>query len=459
MPEIFGEFGIATDVYSWLIVLMLVVLWVASLLICTSIRAKGWVAVPTSLFGLAWLGFGLNMLLRFLILSWDSVLFGNGTFRLADLPIDIINKSVILLCLFWLVFSVVFFLVTRMTIPSPISVLGAVTPKLAFRVAPFTTAATCACIYLSYRDGVPSEFVTPLALVGAMWVIPAALIWWHYFRKDRLSGGLFRGGRYLLIVLAPGLLQVWLNPYRESLMTIFLVPFSAALFANRRPRLSIVIATCVVILTISTIFINSYRQVLWMGDTRSDLVFQMSDWKEKPLGAPLAEPLRRFHALDSFLLTLNLVPATFSYSGEELFINSFIRGIVPRLFYAGKEAGDKAVRFGQGIWSFEDKNVRGDAAISPSMPGDLYGAGGIEYIFFGAIIWGMLLGVMESWKRQLPPYSQSAIVVLFGLLSAASIERDFGHTISTAIQILVVIIVILSLIQIQRSHMETSVPE
>jgi hypothetical protein len=439
---IFGEFGIATDGYSWILVMGLAVLWGGSLILCTYVKGRGWVAVPTSLFGLAWLGFGLNILLRFLILSWDSVLFGNGTFRLADLPIAVINKSLILLWLYWIIFSGAFFLVSREKLPNPIAHLGTLTPDFAFRVAPFTTVATCACIYLSNRGGVPTALVTPLALIGAMWVIPAALIWWQFFFQNRPSSGFFRAGIYLTIVLAPGLLQVWLSPYRENLLTVFLVPFSASLFANRRPRLSIVILVCVVILTISTIFIKSYRQILWMGDARGDLAFQVSDWKENPLAAPLAEPLRRFHALDSFLLTLDLVPATFPHSGEEIFISSFMRGVIPRLFYSSKEADDRAIKFGKGIWSFGDSSDRSDAAISPSMPGDLYSTGGVLYVFIGAGLWGILVGMMESWTSPLPPYSKSAMIVLFGFQVAAAIERDFAHTIATTVQFLVVLFVL-----------------
>jgi len=440
MYEIFGEYGIATDLFSWLTLAGLIVFWVASLLVCTSVRTKGWVAVPTSLFGLAWLGFGLDMVLRFFIIRYDSVAFGNGSLRLAELSSAKINEALLLLNGFWILFSVAFFVVSRRNLSSPFNDLKVVTPELVSRMVPISVPMMLACIYLSQRGVVPSALVTPLALFGSMWVIPASVLWWRYFSgapsKRKTS---YRDRFDLFLVLTPGMFYLWLSPYREIALTILLVPFSALLFSGRRLRLSVVVFFCLVVLIVSTVMVHSYRQVVWMREAVSDLVFQVEDWKEYPIRGPLAEPLRRFHALDSLLLTVDLVPATFPYREDDLIVGSVIRGVVPRLLYTRKIADDRAVKFGETIWSFGDVSSRSAAAISPSMPGDLFGSGGLRLVFLGAILWGVLLGAMESWKNSLPLFSKASIVSLFGFFSAAAIERDFGHTISTAIQILIVL--------------------
>jgi len=173
---------------------------------------------------------------------------------------------------------------------------------------------------------------------------------------------------------------------------------------------------------------------------REELLLQVTDSEENFYRwSPWAEPLRRFHALDSFLVTLDLVPGAIPFSGENLFIDPVVRGIVPRFVYSGKVAVNKAVLFGEGIWSYDDEKSRSGASISPSMPGDLYGSGGIPYVLLGALVWGALLGVVECWKDQLSFGPQAVVTVIFGFLSAAAIERDFGHTVSTAIQFLIVL--------------------
>jgi len=392
-----------------------------------------------SIFGWAWLGFGLSMLLRFFILSWDSVIFGNGSTRLAMLPVETINKTLMLLFSFWMLFSATFQFVSRSEVLTPFKELGELSSTIVLRLAPFTVPVTMGCYYASIRLPLPASLVTPLALAGSMWVIPASIAWWNHFRAEGTGKRMGAAKRLtLLFLLAPGVLNLWLNPYREIVLTVLLVPFLAYLFSGRRPRMAVVVVSVLLLLVVTTFLVQSYRRMAWMGETTSDVLAQVEEWKSVPMLAPWVEPLRRFHALDSMLLTIDLVPSVYSYREENLLVASLFRGFVPRAVYSGKAADMRAVEFGRTIWSYDDEYVRSDAAISTSMPGDLFAEGGAVSVLVGAVIWGGLVGVLESWRRRMSPHFMPGMVALFGFLCAAAIERDYGHTISTALQILVV---------------------
>ncbi len=380
------------------------------------------------------------MILRFLILSYDTLVFGNMTFRLADLQPAMVNNALGLLFIFWCLFSISYLLVSRQKLWNPLVSLDGLTPKATASLSLVAVPFTSALIFLSSSQMVPGSLVTPMALVGSMWVVPAGLVWWDYFRRRQGNVPLGRPGFLHFLVLIPGFVRVLLNPYRENLLTIVLVPFLAALFAGRRPRLTRLAIGFLLVMVIANWVIFSQRKIMWGDIGMEELVVQVTESDENFFRwSPWVEPLRRFHALDSFLVTLDLVPRTIPYREENLFVGSVVRGIVPRFVYSDKEAENKAVRFGEGIWGYDDEKSRSGAAISPSMPGDLYGSGGIPYIFLGALVWGAVLGVMENWKDSLSLGPQAVVTVIFGFMSAAAIERDFGHTVSTAIQFLIVL--------------------
>jgi len=239
--------GLNTNEVTWLLYVMIVFIWMLSLRILTPIRSRGWAVIPTTLLGFAWLGFGLDTIIRFLFLSVDSVDLGNSTFRIASLPAETVNRCLMLSGLFWVCFIGGYTCLRRTQLPNPLRPLSVVTTQRVSRtVAPVLTV-TSACLYLSFRAGVPAVLVTPLFLVGSLWVLPATILWWGCFQTDRPR----RAGRFYLPLLAliPGLLAVGLNPYREGLVTVVLVPFVAAMFAGSRPKLArVLVASCILLL-------------------------------------------------------------------------------------------------------------------------------------------------------------------------------------------------------------------
>ena len=92
----------------------------------------------------------------------------------------------------------------------------------------------------------------------------------------------------------------------------------------------------------------------------------------------------------------------------------------------------------------------GGAAIAPSMPGDLYDAGGVLYLALGALIWGGVLGLVDGWKAHLPGFGAAALMALVATHCAMSIERDFDHEVTGLIQMLLVVIVVSGVIALAR---------
>jgi hypothetical protein len=108
--------------------------------------------------------------------------------------------------------------------------------------------------------------------------------------------------------------------------------------------------------------------------------------------------------------------------------------------------------FGTRIWAFDNPTAReqSGASIAPSMPGDLYEAGGLLYIALGGLIWGGLLGLVDGWKEHLPEFCGAAITVLVATQCAMSVERDFDNSLSTFIQTLLVFLLSAGVLALAR---------
>jgi hypothetical protein len=164
--------------------------------------------------------------------------------------------------------------------------------------------------------------------------------------------------------------------------------------------------------------------------------------------------MHRFHGFDSMLLTVALVPALEPHSGRNVLVAPFLRGFVPRFVYSGKSAADAGMNFGTRIWAFDDPTSREQsvASIAPSMPGDLFDAGGVLYIALGALLWGSVLGLVDGWKAHLPAFCGAAITALVATQCAMSVERDFDNSLATLMQTLLVFVMCAALIALARRH-------
>src|ERR1700683_49418 len=94
-------FGLDTNLTSWLIMAALTAGWIISVRFTPGWAQEGWPSLLKSVYGFVWMDFGLDILLRFAMLSYNCIEWGNGTLRLAALSPGVINVSLACCFLFW----------------------------------------------------------------------------------------------------------------------------------------------------------------------------------------------------------------------------------------------------------------------------------------------------------------------------------------------------------------------
>ncbi len=443
--------GLQTNLLTWLVMTGLAACWLLSARLTPGWKQRGWRSLLTSLYGLVWLGFGLDIILRFLMLSYNAVEWGNDSLRLVALPVDTVNRTLACSALFWLLVSAGYSLTLRRPTPGPLRLTQVFTVELAYAAAvPVATLCSVLFYVTDTPDRVPLVFLTPLATIAALYIIPATIVWWDHFQQP---GPWWRIGSLQLVVLLPALVNGWLSPYRENLSPLFLIPLIAALCAGRRPALRRAVPVAMACFLGLTTLVGSYRAIKWDNTRPEEVANEMRsaglvEWITGDFGRRMS----RFHSFDSFLLTIHLVPNARPYTGRDVLISPFIRGFIPRLLNSNKEAANAGEKFGASIWAYENPQTRdhSGAAIAPSMTGDLYDAGGVLYLALGGLIWGGVLGLVDGWKRHLPGYGVAALTALLATHCAMSIERDFDHEIAGLIQVLLVVIVVSGVIALSR---------
>jgi len=381
------------------------------------------------------------------MLSYNAVEWGNDTPRLVAQPVDTVNRTLAYCGLFWMLVALAYAFAVRRRGAGLLTLARMFTLDLVYAVA-IPTALLCSVLFYltDGRSRIPLALLTPLSVMGALYIVPATIAWWDHFRQ---TGPKWRIGGIHLIVLLPALVHGWLSPYRENLAPLFLIPLIAALFAGRRPALRRLVPAALVCFLVLSSFVSSYRRIKWENARPEEVVNEMRDASAVDwLTASWGDRMKRFHSFDSMLLTVHLVPGARPYSGRNVLVSPFLRGFVPRFIYADKGASDAGERFVKDIWAYDSPTGRdhGGAAIAPSMPGDLYDAGGVLYIALGALIWGSVLGLVDGWKAHLPVYCAAATTALVATHCAMSVERDFDHSVAALLQIFLLFIVTAALI-------------
>jgi hypothetical protein len=439
--------GLHTNPLTWLIMAGMTACWVISVRLVPGWARQGWPSLLKSVYGIVWLGFGLNIVLRFLMLSYNAVEWGNSTPRLVALSTDIVNRTLAYCGLFWMLVALAYAFTVRRKGAGPLGMARIFTLGFAYTAAiPVALLASVVFYLTEGQDRLPLALITPLSLLASLYMVPAAIVWWDHFRQP---GPKWRIGSIHLIVLLPALVRGYSSPYRENLAPILLIPLIAALFAGQRPPLRKTVPVGLVCLLILSSLVSSYRRIKWENVRPEEVAREFRrasfvDW----VSGTWDEPMHRFHGFDSMLLTVSLVPALEPHSGRNVLVSPFLRGFVPRFIYRGKSAADAGMNFGTRIWAYDDPLTRATsgASIAPSMPGDLYDAGGVLYIALGALIFGSLLGLVDGWKAHLPEFCGAAIMVLVATQCAMSVERDFDNSVATFIQTLLVFVLAAALL-------------
>jgi hypothetical protein len=446
-----GYAGLQTNLYTWLIMAAMTGWWIASIGFVPGWSREGWPSLLKSVYGFVWLAFGLDILLRFLMLAYNAVEWGNNTPRLIVQTVDTVNSTLLYCGLFWLLVTVAYGLTVQRKGAGPLTLAREFTLDFAYEAAiPVAVLASVAMYLTQGQSRLPLVLITPLALLANLYMVPAVIVWWDHFCR---SGPKWRISGVHVIVLLPALVRGWVSPYRENLAPIVLIPLIAAIFAGRRPGLRKVIPAGLIGFLFLSSLVSSYRRIKWENVRPEEVAREFrQDGFGGWLGTASDEPMRRFHAFDSMLLTVDLVPAMRPYSERNVLLSPLFRGFVPRFVYSGKSAADAGMTFGARIWAFDNPTAReqSGASIAPSMPGDLYEAGGLLYIALGGLIWGGLLGLVDGWKEHLPEFCGAAITVLVATQCAMSVERDFDNSLSTFIQTLLVFLLIAGVLALAR---------
>jgi hypothetical protein len=438
-----GYAGLQTTPVTWLIFAGLITCWLVSLRLVPNWTQEGWPSLLKSFYGIVWMGFGLDIILRFLELTYNAVEWSSGSLRLVALPPATISATLAWCTVYWFMVCLGFGVVVRRPGQGPFRHTKVFTPEFSYAIAVPSAALALLGFYLTEGPSrLPLALLTPIGLLSNLYMVPAAVIWWDHFRRP---GPKWRIGAIHLLVLLPGLVRAWVSPYRENLAPIFLIPLIAALFAGKRPALRKLVPAALIWLLLVTTVVASYRRIKWENARPNEVLseFQQAtaaDW----FTGSWADSVRRFHGFDSMLLTVALVPSLEPHSGRDVLFLPFVHGFVPRFLYGNKSRELAGTNFGERIWAFDDPVAREQRVgnIAPSMPGDLFEAGGVLFVALGGMIWGIVLALADGWKKHLPPYCAAAVLPLLMTHCAMSIERDFDLTVATFIQMLLVTVLV-----------------
>jgi hypothetical protein len=428
--------GLATTATTWYWLGGVSILWLLSLpLLVHSWRQLTGVVI--SLLGLAWIAFGVGIVVRFALLSYDAELFASPSLRLFELPAESVDFALMTAGVFWLTFTLGAVITHALPPPRPLHLLLRQVERLSPESALPVIAVCSGCVLAVLLLPLPAAVVTPVSVLASMWVIPATLVWSSHFSGRR------RPFWFLAAMFLPGLIRLVLSPYREQILVMALVVVASAIHAGRRLNLLVLAPLALALAIVSTVAVSTYRQVLWGGASATEVigdplfgsVEQWSIW-------PLRENLERFHVFDSLLLTVDLVPDVFPFADRNTLLEAVTRGMLPRFLNPNKEQSDQGMRFQTMFWSYYNdptlEQADATAAIAPSMPGSLYEAGGLRDVAVGGFLWATLLAVLTRAMAQPRTLGAVGLYVLCAVQALAGIERDYAMAVSTLLQTLLV---------------------
>lgn len=428
--------GLATTATTWYWLAGVLVLW----LLTFPLLVRSWrpaANIVVSLLGLSWLSYGLGILIRFALLSYDAEEFASPSLRLSELSPESVDYALMTAGLFWLMFAIGAVIVQALPPPRALTLLLRQTERLSPESALPVIALCSGCVLAVLVLPLPAALVTPVSLLGSMWVVPAAVVWVGHFSGAR------RPGWVLAATLMPGVIRLVLSPYREQILVMVLVVIGSAIYARRRLNLLVLAPLGVVAVIVSTVAVSSYRQILWSGVTTAEVMADSSFTEvERWSTRPMMENLRRFHVFDSLLLTVDLVPGVFPFADRQPLLEAVTRGLLPRAVNPDKEQSDQGLRFQTRFWAYyNDPTLEEEdatAAIAPSMPGSLYEAGGLREVAAGGFLWAALLAVLTRTIGQRRTPGAVGLYVLCAVQAMAGVERDYVMAMSTLLQTLIV---------------------
>jgi len=431
---------------------LLIILWAASLWLAKDPRSQprlSWESVFLSFFGVVWMGFGVEFILRFLLLAYDPDNFQATNFPITMLPPEVLSETFFYLALFWIFFCLGFLCLAVWMTRKPPRRLADMEQLVSLRMTPLLDVVAIVTMFLTiilYVGPVPKALLVPLGRAASLCAVPALIAWILYFRGEKI-------GTRRFIYLLPLALAYVLSPFRAALLTLILCILIPALQFGKKVSLYKVLVGFFIFLLVSTYVNNIYRAYLWEGSDRDSVNQTFSEdwetWKRNPGKSPWILAADRFHGFDSMALTVYAVPEIFPYSDRNLFYEFIIRSFVPRLIMDTKPLKARGREFSTTIWALGLSGVskRESAPIAPSMPGDLYSIHGVPIVIMGAFIFGLVIGLLENWLRGSVATVKCIMLPIFWVGIAGAVEEDLVLGAGTIIQYLIVFFIALAILK------------
>jgi hypothetical protein len=442
------------EITGWVAIILglFIILWAASLWLAKDPRSQprlNWESVLLSLFGVVWIGFGADFILRFLLLAYDPDYFQITNFPLTMLPPEVLSEIFTYLALFWIFFCLGFLCLAVWMTRKPPRILAVMEQLVSLRMTPLLDVVAIVTTFLTiipYFGTVPNALLVPLGRTASLCAVPALIAWILYFRGEQIGARRF-------IYLIPLALTYLLSPYRTHLITLILCILIPALQFRKKLSFSKVLIGFVIFFIVSTYLNNLYRAYLW-GESARDSVHQTfsedwETWKRNPGKSPWVLAANRFHGFDSMALTVYAVPEIIPYSDRNILYEFMLISFVPRLFMDVKPLQARGREFSTTIWALGLAGVakRESAPIAPSLPGDLYSIHGVPILILGAFIFGLLIGLLENWLRGSTATVKCIILPIFWVGIAENVEQDFILGLGTIIQYLIVFFIALAILK------------
>jgi len=439
------------SVTTWLLFFSVLLFWVASAMLAENRHARAalkWKIIPLSLFGFAWIDFGVIYIFRFLALLYDPVLFCATQFPMWEMPNHILSETFLYVGVYWSILCLGMVIskeVFSRRLPRFLKRLTLIEVPGNFQALDLLASICIISILLvnSPWGLIPNMLLTPLGVIGSLWVIPPTIAWYFHFRGFKVSLG------RRILYLVPGAIIFLLSPYREHLLRVVLCLLLPFLLTRPRVRLVRVCGLIGIFLLISSIILYIYRPFYW-GDQSLKEASQYASWttwKEEPRKAPWIMLANRFSGFDASALTVLLVPSVFPYENRNILKELMMTALIPRIVNWDKTTLGRGRSFSTSIWAYTERGEildRESAPIAPSMFGDLWSSGGLGTVILGALVWGILIGLLECWRRVLPPGAAAVLIVFLAPLVGGGMERDFIHANATIIQSVIVLLIFVS---------------
>lgn len=247
---------------TWFMFLLTTVLWGASALLAgdrTTRKTLTWRVIPLSLFGFAWLAFGLLFVIRFLLLLYDPVYFGATNFSIAKIQAAVLSKTWGYLAIYWVVFCIGVGIMLWLRPPTPriIINLEELSSLANIHLMDAISIITTILIVIVSNKSLPKSVLTPVGQLSSLYILPLMMAWLLHFQGQEI------GTRRFLYVI-PGIISYLLNPYREILLLVVAGICLPAMRMKKTFSLIKVTMGLVIFLLVTTVLTYTYRDYIWI---------------------------------------------------------------------------------------------------------------------------------------------------------------------------------------------------